>query len=89
VELPVVDLPTCRWRGGELQEGWFPCASNKLVVGPRGVTADLCQQCPYANHEPFERAAPAPERPILRAGCRHLGRRVRENGKTKTRRCLG
>jgi hypothetical protein len=51
------ELPTCRWRGDRLSEGYWACHSPKLVVPARGVTADNCARCFCRDHEPLE--APA------------------------------
>lgn len=51
-ELPIVDIPKCRWRGAAKGGGWYECSSPKLIVGRRGVHGDHCRQCYLADHEP-------------------------------------
>jgi hypothetical protein len=45
----MIELPQCRWRGEE-KDGRYLCRSHKLIT-PYGVDADICQRCPYKDHE--------------------------------------
>ncbi|MFO0929415.1 MAG: hypothetical protein U0736_20700 [Gemmataceae bacterium] len=61
-----MELPVCRWRGEAVPASGYACHSPKLVVGPAGVTAELCGGCYCRDHPPVPaRHAPPP--------CRHLG----------------
>ena len=49
--------PDCCHRGPVLAPNRWTCASTKLVIPGRAVTAELCRQCPCVNHE--EEPAPS------------------------------
>ena len=56
----MTELPVCRWRGEELSPGRHACSSRRLVVSPRGVSAETCAGCFCRDHEPARPAhAPA------------------------------
>lgn len=68
-------LPVCRWRGAHPKAGHFSCRSPKLIVSAAGVTAEICQRCPYVDQEGTRRQPEPPrvQRPLV---CVWLGPEV-------------
>lgn len=83
----MIELPLCSQRREEIAPGHYRCTSSFLAVSARGVKAELCQTCPYANLDaepaPWPHATPAAE-PVVPPQerlktCVHRGRSLKDD----------
>ncbi len=76
-----MELPLCRWRGGQLVGERWQCGSPKLIVPSSGVSAEQCTECYCRDHPPLTSR-------VRRHTCPHLGKRIRSaNGEVKRVKC--